>query len=158
MAKHGTRYDDAYRAAAVALVIEQKLPISRAAKQLGVAIETLRKWVEDSGRKRTDESEKTDKQRIRELERELTAARMERDILKEAVRSGPPSVNARNEIPIHRRSPGEMASSGNGARTRCFQTGLSNMEATRAVEQSNSLADTRRTHVRGQYVRNTQDG
>lgn len=85
MTKRGTRYDDAYRAAAVALVIEQKLPISRAAKQLGVAMETLRKWVEASGRKHTDESEKTDKQRIRELERELKAARMERDILKEAV-------------------------------------------------------------------------
>jgi len=85
MAKRGTRYDDAFRAEAVALVIEQKLPISRAAKQLGVAMETLRTWVEASGRKNSDDSEKSDKQRIRELERELKAARMERDILKEAV-------------------------------------------------------------------------
>ena len=85
MSKRGTRYDDALKAEAVALVIEQKLPISRAAKQLGVAMETLRTWVEASGRKHNDETEKSDKQRIRELERELKAARMERDILKEAV-------------------------------------------------------------------------
>ena len=83
--KRGARYDDAFRAQAVALVIDQKMPISRAAKQVGVSYESLRGWIEDSGRKQNDETEKSDKQRIRELERELKAARMERDILKEAV-------------------------------------------------------------------------
>lgn len=91
------QYDDAFRAQAVALVIDQKMPVSAAAKQVGVSYETLRKWVYESGRAREDDESKSDKQRIRELERELKAARMERDILKEAVRSGLPSVNARNE-------------------------------------------------------------
>jgi hypothetical protein len=43
-----------------------------------------------------DEESKSDKHRIKELEWELKAPRMERDILKEAV-GGLPSVNARNE-------------------------------------------------------------
>ncbi len=85
MAKRGTRYDDAFKAEAVALVIEQKLPISRAAKHLGVAMETLGQWVDVSGRKQADDSEKSDKQRIRELECELKVARTERDILNNAV-------------------------------------------------------------------------
>lgn len=86
MTKRGVRYDDAFRAEAVALVIEHKLPISRAAKQLGVAMETLRTWAEACGRKQNNEVEKSDKQPKRELERELRAARMERDVLKEARR------------------------------------------------------------------------
>jgi transposase len=61
------------------------MPVSAAAKQVGVSYETLRKWVQESGRTREDEESKSNKQRIRELERELKAARMERDILKEAV-------------------------------------------------------------------------
>ncbi len=87
------QYDDAFRAQAVALVIDQKMPVSAAAKQVGVSYETLRKWVHESGRTREDEESKSDMQRIRELEGELKAARMERDILKEAV-GGLPSVNA----------------------------------------------------------------
>lgn len=89
------QYDDAFRAQAVALVIDQKMPVSAEAKQVGVSYETLRKWVQESGRTREDEESKSDKQRIKELERELKAARMERGILKEAV-DGLPSVNARN--------------------------------------------------------------
>ena len=78
-------YDDAFRAEAVALVIDQKMPVSTAAKQVGVSYETLRKWIKDSGRKREDEETKSDKQRIKELERENRALKQERDILKEAV-------------------------------------------------------------------------
>ena len=81
----GRRYDDAFRAEAVALVVDKKLPVSRAAEHVGVAYETLRSWIEVSGRRQEEASEKSDKQRIRELERELRALRMERDILKEAV-------------------------------------------------------------------------
>lgn len=78
-------YDEAFRAAAVSLVIDQRMPVSTAAKQVQVSSESLRKWVQESGRRREDEETKLDKQRIKELERELKAARMERDILKEAV-------------------------------------------------------------------------
>jgi len=35
--KRGYRYDEAFRREAIALVTEKHLPISRAAKQLGVA-------------------------------------------------------------------------------------------------------------------------
>ena len=81
----GRRYDDEFRAAAVALVIDRKLPVSRAAEHVGVAYETLRGWIEASGRQQEEATEKSDKQRIRELERELRSMKMERDILKEAV-------------------------------------------------------------------------
>ncbi len=81
----GRRYDDAFRAEAVALVVDKKLPVSRAAEHVGVAYETLRSWIEASGKRQAETSEKSDKQRIRELERELRALRMERDILKGAV-------------------------------------------------------------------------
>ena len=37
----GRRYDDAFRAEAVALVVDKKLPVSRAAEHVGVAYETL---------------------------------------------------------------------------------------------------------------------
>ena len=78
-------YDEAFRAEAVALVIDQHVPVSRAARQVGISSETLRKWVQESGRRREDAESKTDKQRIKELERENRALKMERDILREAV-------------------------------------------------------------------------
>ena len=84
--KQGTyNYDEAFRAQAVSLVIDEKIPMSTAAKRLGIAYMTLRAWVQDSGRTRDDEESKSDKHRIKELERELRVARMERDVLKEAV-------------------------------------------------------------------------
>ncbi len=83
--KRGQRYDEAFKREAVALVIEQKVPYTRAAKQIGVAEETLRQWVAKSGLNQQEDSEKTDKERLRELERENRLLRQERDILKEAV-------------------------------------------------------------------------
>ncbi len=44
------QYDDALRAQAVALVIDQIMPVSAAAKQIRVSYETLMKWVHESGR------------------------------------------------------------------------------------------------------------
>lgn len=47
-------YDDAFRAEAVSLLIEQKMLVSTAAKQVGVSYETLPKWINNSvGRART---------------------------------------------------------------------------------------------------------
>ena len=84
--KAGTyNYYEAFRAEAVALVIDEKMPVSKASKQVGVSYETLRKWLKESGCTREDEESKTDKQRIKELERENKALKMERDILKGAV-------------------------------------------------------------------------
>lgn len=95
------KYDDAFRAEAVALVIDEKMPVSKASKQGGVSYETLRKWIKESGRTRWDAESKTDKQRIKELERENKALKTERDILKGAVGAWLPSRNARNEMPIY---------------------------------------------------------
>jgi len=83
--KRGKRYDAAFKREAVRLVVEEKVPYTRAARDLGVAEETLRRWILDAGQQTQQESEKTDKQRIRELERALKRAEMERDILKGAI-------------------------------------------------------------------------
>lgn len=56
--------------------------MSRAAEHVGVKNETLRSWIEAFGRRQEETSKKSDKQRIRELERELRSFLMERDILK----------------------------------------------------------------------------
>ncbi|MBL8223210.1 MAG: DUF1549 domain-containing protein, partial [Bryobacterales bacterium] len=45
--KRGYRYDEAFKREAIALVIEKHIPLSNAAKQLGVAEETLRQWIAD---------------------------------------------------------------------------------------------------------------
>lgn len=82
--KRGQRYDESFKREAVVLVLEQKIPYTRAARQVGVVEETLRQ-VAKSGPKQQEDSEKTDKERQRELERENRLLRQERDILKEAV-------------------------------------------------------------------------
>ena len=46
----GRRYDDEFRAAAVALVFDKKLPVSGAPRHVGLACETLRGWIEALGR------------------------------------------------------------------------------------------------------------
>ena len=50
---------EAFRAEAVALVIDEKMPVSKASKQVGISYETLRKWIKESGRTREDEESKT---------------------------------------------------------------------------------------------------
>lgn len=81
----GKRYDEAFKREAVAMVVERKVPYTRAARELGVSEETLRRWIVDAGQATQQEHEQSDKQRIRDLERALKKAEMERDILKEAV-------------------------------------------------------------------------
>lgn len=83
--KRGYRYDEAFKREAIALVIEKHIPMSTAAKQLGIADQTLRDWIAQSGAASKDASQQTDAQRIRDLERENRMLRQERDILKEAV-------------------------------------------------------------------------
>ncbi len=78
------RYNDDFRAAAVALVIDNTLPASRA-EQVGMAYETLRGWIEASGRQQEVATEMSDKQCIRELERELRSMILDRKTPKEAV-------------------------------------------------------------------------
>ena len=41
------RYDEEFKAGAVRLIVEQKRPAARVAKELGVTAETLRTWVKN---------------------------------------------------------------------------------------------------------------
>ncbi|MBK7186921.1 MAG: transposase [Ignavibacteria bacterium] len=125
--KRGYRYDEAFKQEAIALVIEKHIPLSNAAKQLGVAEETLRQWIAKSGVKQQADEQKSDAQRIRELERDLKQARMERDIL---WRQSVSSFHARNEIPLHGHPSGAMATGRNGTCTGSQSPGISRLETT----------------------------
>ncbi len=78
-----------FKQEAVKLVIEQKLSQSEVAKRLGISVKSLNNWTALQkqgalkGSKRY-ESLTPEQQRIKELERELKIAQMERDILKKA--------------------------------------------------------------------------
>ena len=74
------RYDEAFKREAIALVIERRMPVARAAQQVGVNIDTLNKWIAAAGVRETEKSEQTMEARNKELEREKRALRMERDI------------------------------------------------------------------------------
>lgn len=78
-----------FKKEAIKLVIEQGLTLAEAGRKLDVATKSLREWIAQSERgdlKATLGARKltVDQQRIRELERELAIAKMERDILKKA--------------------------------------------------------------------------
>jgi len=78
-----------FKQEAVKLVIEQKLSQSEVAKRLDISVKSLNNWIALhkqgalKGSKRY-ESLTLEQQRIKELERELKIAQMERDILKKA--------------------------------------------------------------------------
>ena len=82
-------YTEEFKREAVRLVSEQGLTWAEASKKLDVATKSLRTWREQFERGELKASLgaaklTADQQRIRELERELAIARMERDILKKA--------------------------------------------------------------------------
>jgi transposase len=75
---------------AVKLVLERGMTISQAAKDLGLHVNVLRKWVKDAqengpvafpgrGKQRPDDAE------LSRLRRELAKTKAERDILKKAI-------------------------------------------------------------------------
>ena len=60
--KAGTyNYDEALRTEAVALVIDEKMSVSKASKQVGVSYEPLRKWIKESGCTREGEESKNER-------------------------------------------------------------------------------------------------
>ena len=78
-----------YKNEAVKLVFEQHIPQAQVARQLGISIKSLHNWVAQHRAGQLKSSQGVDKLnadqlRIRELERELAIAKMERDILKKA--------------------------------------------------------------------------
>ena len=94
--KKGTpppRYDDAFKAGAVRMVIEQGRPSAEVAKELGICIDTLRSWLKTAGVQpgQTDRQNR-DNRKMRDLEAEVRALRKQLeekdeviDILKKSV-------------------------------------------------------------------------
>ena len=81
------RYPDELRERGVRLVFESGRPVAHVARDLGVHRETLRLWVRqaeaDSGI-RTDRLTSAERERMRELEREVRELRRANEILKAA--------------------------------------------------------------------------
>ena len=81
------KYPDELRERAVRLVFESGRPIARVARDLGVHKEALRHWVRqaeaDAGT-RNDRLTSGERERLRELEREVRELRKANEILKAA--------------------------------------------------------------------------
>jgi transposase len=84
-------YSPQFKDEACRLVIEQKYTIVKAAQELGLAKETLEYWLKKRGHRQASVHVPPDsddpvilKARIRELEKSLARAQMEKDILKKA--------------------------------------------------------------------------
>lgn len=81
------RYSQAFKAEAVRLLIEGDRSAAAVARDLGVRADLLRKWKQDqlaAGLVTEPARELTESERVRQLERELTVVRQERDFLKKA--------------------------------------------------------------------------
>jgi transposase-like protein len=81
------RFTDEFKRDAAALVIDTGRPIAQVARELGVYESSLGRWVaqEHDRRGETDELSTAERERLRELEREVADLRMERDLLKRSV-------------------------------------------------------------------------
>ena len=82
-------FQEEFKREAIRLVNEQGLTIAEASRKLDVASKSLRTWMkqEQSGELKASlgaSKLSADQLRIRELERELSIAKTERDILKKA--------------------------------------------------------------------------
>ena len=80
-------FSDSFKEEAVKLVKEQGRSAGKAAKDLGISESALRRWIEADDVERGNKAGLTvaEKAEIRDLKREVTTLRMERDILKKAV-------------------------------------------------------------------------
>ncbi len=137
--KRSMRYDEAFKREAVALVLDRRLPVAKAARQVEVNIDTLNKWIAAAEVRETEKYEQTFEECNMEPERENRALKMERDILKEAERMiDHPRVssrNARNEVPFYERLSGKMAHDSNGQSSGCYTPGTLCMVEAQAVSR-----------------------
>ena len=88
------RYDEAFKAGAVRMVIEQGRPSREVAKELGICIDTLHSWLKAAGAPTPGQADRQDRdtKHLRELEAENRALRKKLeekneviDILKKSV-------------------------------------------------------------------------
>jgi len=75
-----------FKKEAVRLVIEQHLSIAQAARDLGIGLSTLNKWVHKEKLAKLSEKPpaSSEIEEIKKLKKEVQTLRMERDILKKA--------------------------------------------------------------------------
>ena len=80
-------FSASFREEAVKLVKEQGRSVGRAAEELGISESALRRWIAADDVEQGNKPGLTvaEKAEIRELKREVTTLRMERDILKKAM-------------------------------------------------------------------------
>ena len=81
------RYDEAFKAGAVRMVIEQGRPSREVAKELDICINTLRNWLKSAGAPSPGEADRQnrDAKRLRELEAENRALRKQIDEKNEVI-------------------------------------------------------------------------
>jgi len=81
------RFDREFKEGAVRIVRETGKPIAQVARDLGIHDGTLGNWVAKDRAERGETVVLSDDERarLRELEREVTELRMERDVLKRSV-------------------------------------------------------------------------
>ena len=82
-------FTEEFKLEAIKLITQQGLTFAEASRKLDIASKSLRTWMDQLERGKLKASLgasrlTADQQRIRELERELAIAKMERDILKKA--------------------------------------------------------------------------
>lgn len=85
--KNKRTYTAEFREGAVKLVLVEKMPLAKAAADLGIPLNTLTVWVSRARRGTgvfTPQDEKDLAAKVRELEAENRRLRLERDILKKA--------------------------------------------------------------------------
>lgn len=82
------KYSDQFKQDAVKLVTEQGYRLSEAARNLGVDVSVLRRWVKGRGAEKTDipncRQMTPEQEEIKKLRAENQRLRMEREILKKA--------------------------------------------------------------------------
>lgn len=74
------RYDDAFKAGAVRLVVENKRPLAQVSRELGVTSESLRAWV-----KAADNSPQSEYSQTKALQAEIKALKKELEDKEETI-------------------------------------------------------------------------